>query len=108
MKSYAYDMARPRALTANTRVLPTLPPHFDHQLEVNALRIPAVTRRPIWSFAAAAWTAGSWKQYWGTPPKVGFLGIRNASSVAYTRVEFDDSGSSVGNIECSTLAAQVS
>jgi hypothetical protein len=108
MKTVAYDMARPSALIANTRVLPTLLPHLPHQPDVNALSMPMMTRRPVWTFAAAAWTAGSWKQYWGTPPTGRLMVI--AASNACNRVKFeeDDSGSSDGNIECSTLAAQVS
>ena len=54
VKRSAYDMARPSALTAKTRVLPTLPPHFPHEPEVNALSMPMITRRPVWSFAADA------------------------------------------------------
>jgi len=107
-KSGAYDMARPSALIANTRVLPTLLPHLPHQANVDALSMPAMTRRPVWIFAAAAWTAGSWKQYWGTPPTGCLTGTAPCS--ACSRVEFEEgeSGSSDGNIECSTLAAQVS
>lgn len=107
-KTDAYDMARPSALIAKTRVLPTLLPHLPHQPDVKALSMPMMTRRPVWIFAAATWTAGSWKQYWGTPPTGRATG--KALSGTCDRVKFgeDDRGSSDGNIECSTLAAQVS
>ena len=105
-KTDAYEVARPSALTANTRVLPTLLPHLPHQPEVNALSMPMMTRRPVWTFAAAAWTTGSWKQYWGTAP----TGLMVITSSMCNRVEFEEdaSGPSAGNVECSTLAAQVS
>ena len=101
-KPYAYDMARPSALIANTRVLPTLLLHSPHKPDVNALSMPMMTRRPVWVFAAAAWTAGSWKQYWGTPP------TGRASACDKVEFEEDERDSIDGNIECSTLAAQVS
>jgi hypothetical protein len=107
VKTGAYDVARPSALMAKTRVLPTRLPHLPHQPEVNALSIPIMTRRPVWTLAAATWTAGSWKQYWGIAPTGRVMEILS-SSACNIEFEEDASGLSAGNIECSTLAAQVS
>lgn len=104
----AYDIARPSALIANTRVLPTRLPHLPHQPDVNALSTPMMTRRPVWIFVAAAWTVGSWKQYLGTPPTGRWTVIVSPSACNRVEFEEDDSGSSDGKMECSTLAAQVS